>query len=77
LKNISYYKLNSWVDMVMGGVEIELAVVEHNIVGDIVALVVASVVPVVLVVQPVETYIRILHKTSHYPDLDNHTLGNI
>jgi hypothetical protein len=63
--------------MVMEDVEIELAVVEHNIVGDIVALVVASVVPVVLVVQLVETYIHILRKTLHYLDLDNHTLDNI
>jgi hypothetical protein len=61
----------------MEGDEIELYVAEHNIVVDIVALVVASVVPVVLVVQPAKIYNHILHKTLHYLDLENHTLDNI
>jgi hypothetical protein len=46
------------MNMVMEESKIELAVSEHNIVVDIVAL----------VVQPAKVYNHILHKTLHYLD---------
>jgi len=46
------------MNMVMEESKIELAVSEHNIVVDIVAL----------VVQPEKVYNHILHKTLHYLD---------
>jgi hypothetical protein len=50
------------MNMVMEESKIELAVSEHNIVVDIIAL----------VVQPAKVYNHILHKTLHYLDSEGH-----